>query len=242
MATRGIILAAGRGSRMGSLTTTKPKCLLEVSGRSLLEWQVRAFEKSGIKKIAVVTGYLREKILEKFHFTEFYNKNWNNTNMVASLFQADSWLNEADCIVSYADIFYKESAIQLLNECQSRLAITYDPNWRKLWDQRFENPLSDAETFSLDKDGFLMDIGQTPESYKSIQGQYMGLLKFTPSGWMVAKKLVSKINIDNLSMTEFLQNLVNLNEKIQAVKYDEVWGEVDSVQDLSLYRNTMRIF
>ena len=140
METKGIILAAGRGSRMGSLTKKKPKCLLEVAGRSLLEWQVRAFEKGGITKIAIVTGYLREKILEKFYLSEFYNKNWNNTNMVSSLFQADSWLNESDCIVSYADIFYKESAIQLLRECHSRIAITYDPNWRKLWDQRFENP------------------------------------------------------------------------------------------------------
>ena len=242
MATRGIILAAGRGSRMGSLTTEKPKCLLEVAGRSLLEWQIRAFEKSGITKIAIVTGYLREKIIEKFQFTEFYNKNWNKTNMVASLFQADSWLNESDCIVSYADIFYKESAIQLLESCQSRLAITYDPNWRKLWDQRFEDPLSDAETFSLNQDGFLMDIGGTPESYETIQGQYMGLLKFTPSGWIVAKNLVSKTSVDNLSMTKFLQKLVNLNEKIQAVEYDEVWGEVDSVKDLYLYKNTMQTF
>ena len=162
--------------------------------------------------------------------------------MVASLFQADSWLNETDCIVSYADIFYKESAIQLLRKSQSRLAITYDPNWRKLWDQRFEDPLSDAETFSLDQDGFLIDIGQKPQSYKTIQGQYMGLLKFTPSGWTVAKKSISKANVDKLSMTEFLQKLVSLNEKIQALEYDEVWGEVDSVQDLDLYKNTTHTF
>ena len=162
--------------------------------------------------------------------------------MVSSLFQADSWLNESDCIVSYADIFYKESAIQLLRECHSRIAITYDPNWRKLWDQRFENPLSDAETFSLDQDGFLIDIGQKPQSYETVQGQYMGLLKFTPSGWAVAKKSVSKANVDKLSMTELLQKLISLNEKIQALEYDEVWGEVDSVQDLYLYRNKMQTF
>ena len=90
MATKGIILAAGRGSRMGSFTAEKPKCLIEFGGRSLLEWQIRAFEKSGITKVAIVTGYLREKITETFNLTEFYNEKWNSTNMVASLYQADS--------------------------------------------------------------------------------------------------------------------------------------------------------
>ena len=75
--------------------------------------------------------------------------------------------------------YFIKSAIKLLDKSQSRLAITYDPNWRILWEKRFENPLTDAETFALDQDG-LIDIGRSPESYETVQGQYMGLLKFTP--------------------------------------------------------------
>ena len=52
-----IILAAGRGSRMGNLTDEKPKCLLEVFGKPLIEHQIEALTKGGIEDIAIVTGY-----------------------------------------------------------------------------------------------------------------------------------------------------------------------------------------
>ena len=52
-----IILSAGRGSRLQGLTAERPKCLLDISGRSLLEWQVRALEAAGVAEIVVVTGF-----------------------------------------------------------------------------------------------------------------------------------------------------------------------------------------
>ena len=45
---KGIILAAGRGSRMGVLTDERPKCLTVLAGRTLLEWQIEAMRKAGI--------------------------------------------------------------------------------------------------------------------------------------------------------------------------------------------------
>ena len=59
---RAIILAAGRGSRMQHLTNDKPKCLLEVNGKRLLEHQFEAITKAGIRSIAIVTGYKQELI------------------------------------------------------------------------------------------------------------------------------------------------------------------------------------
>ena len=107
---RGIILAAGRGRRMGQLTRDKPKCLLEIKGKSLLSMQIEAFKKAGVTEIGIVTGYKRERIAE-YGLTEFYNPKWENSNMVVSLTCAEDWLKDNHCIISYSDIFLK---LQLL--------------------------------------------------------------------------------------------------------------------------------
>ena len=102
---RAIILAAGRGSRMKKVTNNIPKCLLEVKGKKLLELQIQALKKSGIRKIGIITGYLSDQ-LSNYSEKTFHNDQWNQTNMVFSLMCAQKWLKESDCIVSYSDIFY----------------------------------------------------------------------------------------------------------------------------------------
>ena len=237
---RGIILAAGRGSRMQSLTSDKPKCMIKFAEKSLIEWQVEAFRSCGIKKIGVVTGYLNESIPKKFFDKEFYNECWDNSNMVISLCKAEDWLSKYQCIVSYGDIFFKKLAIDLLLECTSEIGITYDPNWKKLWEQRFNNPLTDAETFKIDEKSFLEDIGRSPSSYDEISGQYMGLLKFSPLGWHSVKQVINLTEDQNISMTELLNRLVKSKKNIKAIAYNNFWGEVDSLEDLSLYEKILK--
>jgi choline kinase len=54
---KAVILSAGKGSRLLPLTAKRPKCLIELSGRSLLEWQLDALQGAGIRDIVVVTGF-----------------------------------------------------------------------------------------------------------------------------------------------------------------------------------------
>ena len=108
---RAIILAAGRGSRMGHLTRASPKCLLEFRGKTLLDWQIDAIRSAGIEKIAIVTGYRRDLLLDR-GLVEFHNERWAETNMVVSLSRASSWLREAPCVVSYSDIFYSKTGVE----------------------------------------------------------------------------------------------------------------------------------
>ena len=54
---RAIILAAGKGSRLLPLTADRPKCLIELNGRSLLEWQLDCLFEAGIAEMVVVTGF-----------------------------------------------------------------------------------------------------------------------------------------------------------------------------------------
>ena len=58
----GVILAAGMAKRLRPLTDTKPKCLLKVGERTLLERTVRAMRQAGISEFVVVTGYLSNLI------------------------------------------------------------------------------------------------------------------------------------------------------------------------------------
>ncbi len=233
---KAIILAAGRGSRMKELTAKRPKCLVELRGKTLLDWQLEALREAGIKEIAIVTGYRRE-LLNKGGLVEFHNARWAETNMVSSLACAEVWLKEDSCIVSYSDIFYSPTAVLALMRCTSSLAVTYDPNWLKLWTQRFGDPLLDAETFRLTAENTLAEIGNKPKSVGEVQGQYMGLLRITPAGWAEIVNIRSMLNneqCDKMHMTGTLQKVIDARRiPIAAIRYLDEWGEFDTADDLS---------
>jgi choline kinase len=236
---KAIILAAGRGSRMKSLTDERPKCLVELRGKPLLEWQLESLRAAGISDIAVVTGYKRD-LLAGRGLSEFHNPRWAETNMVSSLACAESWLQGEPCIVSYSDIFYSPVAVQSLINCEATLAVTYDPNWLQLWTERFGDPLLDAETFRLSATNTLAEIGNKPQSVDDVQGQYMGLLRFTPEGWAEVVRLRAELSPqqrDSMHMTNTLQRVIDAGRvPIEAVAYTGEWGEVDSSEDLSVYQ------
>lgn len=235
---KAIILAAGRGSRMKNMTDDRPKCMVELRGKPLLGWQLGALNEAGISDIAIVTGYKRELLAGRAS-VEFHNPRWASTNMVSSLACAQEWLQAEPCIVSYSDIFYEASAVQLLMNCQADLAVTYDPHWLKLWEKRFGDPLLDAETFRLKPDRTLAEIGNKPQSVDEVQGQYMGLLRFTPVGWAEVVRIRSGLTAaecDRMHMTGTLQKVIEAGcVSVAAVAYEKTWGEVDSAEDLAAY-------
>ena len=235
---KAIILAAGRGSRMKDLTDSRPKCLVEVRGKSLLDWQLEALRAAGIVNIAIVTGFQREQ-LQEFGLTEFNNPRWAETQMVSSLACAESWLSAGPCVVSYSDIFYSPDAVRSLMACPAALAVTYDKNWLALWTRRFGDPLLDAETFRLNRDATLAEIGNKPSSLDQIEGQYMGLLRFTPEAWAEIIRLrdgMSEETRNRMHMTGTLQKVIEAGRiPIAAIPYEGDWGEVDSGDDLAVF-------
>lgn len=239
MTIKAIILAAGRGSRMRELTTTVHKCMTKLWGKPLLAWQLQAFRGSGFTNanIAIVTGYLAETFTEPVNY--FHNLRWQETNMLYSLKMAAQWLATYPCIVAYADLIYSDLTIKKLLISQADIAITYDPNWQQLWQARFANPLLDAETFQVNGQQ-LVTIGDKTANINEIQGQYMGLLKFTPTGWRQVDSYLNSIatqKVNSMSMTELLKNLLQLNIYIEAIKIDtkDRWFEVDTAHDLRVY-------
>jgi len=230
---RALILAAGRGSRMGRLTTDAPKCLVSLAGRPLLEWQMAALRAAGIDRVGVVRGY-QAHLLGGRGLVAFDNPRWADTNMVSSVVCASAWLRDAPVIVSYSDIFYPADAVAALMAAPGDMAITYDPDWQALWSARFADPLSDAETFRLNGSR-VVDIGRRTTNLDDVQGQYMGLLKFTPMGWAAIETHLATLAPERrarLDMTTLLSRLIRAGQRIEGVSVSGPWGDAG---DLALY-------
>ena len=131
---RAIILAAGRGSRMGPLGG-RPKCLVELAGKPLIERQIAALRRGGVDQIGVVRGY-RAETIDFPGLSYFTNERWAETNMVMSLAAAAPWLRSEPVIVSYGDIFYRSELVRSLVHAPGQLVISYDRGWRALWSRR----------------------------------------------------------------------------------------------------------
>ncbi len=59
---KAIILSAGQGKRLSPLTDDRPKCLVDLAGRSVLHWQLLHLREAGIKDVVVVTGFGADKV------------------------------------------------------------------------------------------------------------------------------------------------------------------------------------
>lgn len=235
-----IILAAGRGSRMKEMTASKPKCLLELAQKTLLEWQTEALSSAGVNTITIVRGYLKEKLVSP-NYQYIDNPEWATSNMVASLLCAHTILAKAPSIVSYSDIVYHPSIISALASSSGDISITYDQIWDILWGERFANPLDDAETFEVEG-GRLKTIGRKPTALSEVKGQYMGLLKITPKGWEKISEYLSKLppeRINKLDMTSLLRALIENDVPISAVPIRGKWCEVDREEDFRLYEQKL---
>jgi choline kinase len=233
---KGIILCAGRGRRLGHFGGERPKCLLNAGGQTLLYWQRRAFEGCGISDLALVSGYQSEQ-LPKQPWTCFHNERWAETGVVASLLTARTWLEASICLVSYSDIVYGPRVVAALRDATADISVPSYSRWRLLWEARFADPLIDAESFLVDPSGRLLEIGRRATNLADIQGQFMGLVKFTPQGFARVLQYIEQHRpaIDRIDMTCLLQGLIEAGAVIQSLPVDDFWFEFDTVTDAMLY-------
>ncbi len=235
-----IILAAGTGSRLYPYTKDRPKCLVEVNGVSLLERQLTIFSLANVHDIIVVGGYLADMIKPKVPILR-ENARYRETNMVWTLFCAVEDLN-GDCIISYGDIVYSKKILLSLLECDDDISVTIDMDWKAYWCARCENPIDDAETLRLDSDGYIIELGQQPNTLEEIEGQYMGLMKFSAAGVRALKIVFNDAckvgfiggkKVEQAYMTDLLQLMIDSGYKIKAVPIRDKWVEIDTAEDLT---------
>lgn len=236
---RAIILAAGRGSRLKSLTKNKPKCFLKVNNKKIITHQIDALKKNGIDNIAVVVGY-KKNLFKKLNLKIIFNKNWKKTNMIYSLFKASHWLKNEDCMICYGDIIYDNSIIEKLKNSKKKILLPSNANWKKNWSLRYQNPLTDLETFKVNKNGTLKEIGNKALGYSEIQGQFMGLIKIDKRSIKKFIKIYKNLPLKkklNIDFTSFLNlSIKKYKIKINVIRIKNKWFELDNFKDLKVIK------
>ena len=127
----GVILAAGMAKRLRPLTDNKPKCLLEVGGKTLLERTVGAMLQAGIKEFVVVTGYCADQIRDFLttHFptldiTFIHNADYEHNNNIFSLWLSMQVVRGKDFLLMDSDILCDPAAVvRIAREPESALAL-----------------------------------------------------------------------------------------------------------------------
>jgi len=237
-----IIVAAGQGTRLKPLTNQIPKCMVKYKQKPIIDYILEATQDCGINKIAIVSGYKNE-ILENYlkgkKINFFKNNNFEKTNMVYSLFCAKDFMDD-DLIISYSDIIYKRKILHKLIESKDNFTVVIDKDWQKLWNLRMQNPLDDAETLKIQNNN-IIEIGQIPNDYNDIDGQYIGLIKIKKNILDDVIKFYENLdkdisydnkNFENMYMTSFIQMLIDDFCEVKPVYISGGWIEIDSCEDL----------
>lgn len=121
---KGVILAAGQGKRMGSLTATTPKSLVPILGRPILDFQLEALESVGIKEIFVVTGFQATALDQYLHnrAKTIFNAKFAETNSLYSLSLVRNWVDGCDFILLNGDMVVDSALIHQLIRCPESCA------------------------------------------------------------------------------------------------------------------------
>ena len=234
-----ILLVTGEGKRLRPYTLDRPKCMVEIDGISLIDRQLSVLKAEGLDNIVMVGGY-KSEMLKREGVKLKLNPRYYETNMVWTLFSVEEEL-DGDVIVSYGDIVYSREILQALLESTADIAVIIDKEWEGYWRARNEDPLDDAETLKLRADGTIREIGQSPQALDEIEGQYIGLMKFSAQGVSQMKEtfyaavesgeLLGK-PIENSYMTDLLQALINSEKLVTSIPVYGDWVEIDTVSDL----------
>ena len=240
---RAIILAAGEGTRLQPYTNNKQKCMVNLAGKPLLHRQIEVLRSVNLEKIMVVGGFC-SKSIDSLGAETALNPNYKKTNMVSTLFCAEEWMKDEDLLICYGDIVYERRVLESLIACSSPICVSIDKSWKRLWDLRMDDPLSDAETLRLTDSDRIIQIGKKATSYDQIDGQYIGLIKVRSdfveafkNAWhsLDPSRLYDGKDLDNMYMTSFLQYLIDIDFEIRAAFTKNGWLEVDTARDLELY-------
>jgi L-glutamine-phosphate cytidylyltransferase len=99
---RAIILAAGRGSRLRPYTNDRPKCLIEIDGRTLIERQIESLAECGVSDVVAVVGYqadvVRRVVGGRVRYIE--NSRYRGTNSLYSLWLASEELRAGALVIN----------------------------------------------------------------------------------------------------------------------------------------------
>ena len=222
-----IIMAAGKGSRLGSLTEDLPKSLLKIGGKRILDINIAMLHRYGIWDITVVTGFQDEKMIEATRgipgITLIYNPFYEFTNVIGSYYMGMKQLHD-DFIYLHADTICDIHIFEQLLKSDGDIVLPVDTK-----------PCDDeAMKVRLENDRIVEITKNMPVS--AAAGEFIGIAK-------IKKNVIDDLNASTVSVLRDKQFTSYFEGALQRVfdmkKYDvrtietngRFWGEVDFLED-----------
>ena len=179
---KGIILAAGKGSRLNGTIGDKPKCLLRVGGKTLVEREIEALRANGVDDIAVVVGCQADSVRRTcgLGITYVENTRFAQTNSLYSLWLARPLLLDGFVVMNCDVLFHPQLLTDLLeSRHHNALLVSYD-----------EGPLGDEEMKVKVRRGRVVDISKTMDASEA-DGENVGIVKFGADGARVLANILN---------------------------------------------------
>ncbi|MEK6607870.1 MAG: phosphocholine cytidylyltransferase family protein [Myxococcota bacterium] len=186
-----VILVAGEGTRLRPYTLTRPKCLLEVGGKTLLDWSVDAIAACGVRRIVLVVGYLEEQVRQ--HAARFgggavevrfaLNARYATTNNIVSAQIAREHVGAGGLLLLDGDLVFETRALARLLDAPGEAVLMLH-----------RVPLGDEEMkIRADTDGRVKAVGKHLPIAGAL-GESVGVARMAPSAtdafWSAISALV----------------------------------------------------
>ncbi len=223
-APQAVILAAGRGQRLGARVEEFPKCLLQVGGRTLLDHQLSMLAAAGIHDVSVVVGYHHTAVARvcrgRTHIIN--NPDWATTNSLYSLWLARHWVT-GPLVVMNCDVLADQRALARLFESTSS-SFAFD-----------SSSGNDAEHMKVELSGNVLQSMSKSLDAPLVHGENVGILKFSASDAMdlfaQADSILSRGG-KNMWMASAVQALARDHTLVGVDINDLAWIEIDYQEDL----------
>jgi len=254
--TRAILIAAGRGKRLGPHTEDVPKCMVDVGARPILGWVWHAFRAAGIEELVVIRGY-RGDVLEAFarrlvpEVSFVDNPEWQTNIVLLSLACARRFLDRP-CLISYRDILFTPAVAQAAAASDAEIALVIDREFRAIYEGRTQHPLDEGEVADLMPDGTVARVGKRALPPADAVGEFIGLAKLGERGVATVARALDDLarqfdgrdhepfqraaTYRNAYLTDLWQDLVDRGIRLDPVFIAGNWREIDTEQDLERAR------
>ncbi|MFC1862143.1 NTP transferase domain-containing protein [Chloroflexota bacterium] len=243
--TKAIIIAAGMSARLMELTDDKPKCMLDIGGRTIMQRQIETFNQCGIDEIIVIRGYKKEAI--NYTGVKYvYNQNYRRNNILESLMYAENDI-DSEFITTYSDILFKRSVVEKLLKSKADISIVVDTGWESHYKNRFHHPIEEAEKVIL-RNNKVVEIGKAINPNEAY-GEFIGLAKFSKTGAGKLrtnyKRVVTQFgdrqfhtasSVEKAYLTDMFQELIDQGCAISNIDINGQWMEIDTIEDINKAR------
>jgi len=254
--TRGIILAAGSHSALGDLVADRPKCLIEIRGRSILERQMETLSQVGVSDVALVRGYRKDQLPEKGpRYVD--NDEYADTGELYSLHAAREELT-GDVLILYGDLIFDETCVDRLLHCRKDISILVDRSFRD--EPAGIRPAVSAPDFVMENDpppsarraipsrepGAAIRVGGDL-TREDAHAECVGMLRLSKAGAETVRGLLEELaaggwdqpfhgapSAREAGLPHLLQELIDRGEEVATVEIYKGWLEIDSLEDLQL--------